>query len=76
MLRLMRGEAGEPGHTSFGIAPRLSTIRHAEHILVIDDGRVLEQGTGRPGLSAHEELMALNGAYARLYNSQFRGIAT
>ena len=52
------------GRTSFVIAHRLSTIKNADVILVLKDGDVVEQGT-------HEELLALNGAYAELYNSQF-----
>ena len=50
--------------TSFVIAHRLSTIRDADLILVMESGRIVEQG-------AHEELLRLNGAYAALYNSQF-----
>ncbi len=50
--------------TSFIIAHRLSTIRNADWILVMDDGDVVEQGK-------HEELLAQNGFYAELYNSQF-----
>ncbi|HLT16350.1 MAG TPA: ABC transporter ATP-binding protein [Acidimicrobiales bacterium] len=52
--------------TSFVIAHRLSTIRHADVILVMEAGRIVEQGT-------HDELLERGGAYARLYNSQFAG---
>lgn len=52
------------GRTSFVVAHRLSTIRHADCILVMKDGKVSEQGT-------HEELLAKNGFYTKLYNSQF-----
>ena len=52
------------GRTSFVIAHRLSTIRNADLILVMKDGNIVEQGT-------HESLMAENGFYASLYNSQF-----
>lgn len=54
------------GRTSFVIAHRLSTIRDADLILVMNHGSIIEQGT-------HEELLAKNGFYADLYNSQFTG---
>jgi ATP-binding cassette subfamily B protein len=52
--------------TSFVIAHRLSTIRDADLILVLESGRVVEQGT-------HDDLLAAHGAYANLYNAQFVG---
>ena len=55
------------GRTSFVIAHRLSTIRDADLILVMRDGDIVEQGT-------HEQLLAQNGFYASLYNSQFEDI--
>lgn len=62
MTEMMRGK------TSFVIAHRLSTIKDAENILYMQDGDILEVGS-------HEELMAKNGLYAKLYNSQFSGKA-
>ena len=53
------------GRTSFIIAHRLSTIKNANLILVMNEGNIIEQGT-------HDELMAKNGFYAELYNSQFK----
>ena len=52
------------GRTSFIVAHRLSTIREADVILVMKDGNIIEQGS-------HESLLAANGFYAQLYNSQF-----
>ncbi len=52
--------------TSFVIAHRLSTIRDADLILVMEYGAIVEQGT-------HEQLLAAQGAYHRLYRSQFTG---
>jgi ATP-binding cassette subfamily B protein len=52
------------GRTSFIVAHRLSTIRNADVILVMKDGKIIEQGN-------HEQLMAANGFYTNLYNSQF-----
>ena len=60
MIELMKGR------TNFVIAHRLSTIRDASTILVMNEGEVIEQGN-------HESLMAMNGFYADLYNSQFLG---
>lgn len=63
LLNLMQGR------TSFVIAHRLSTIRTADLVLVIDGGRIIEQGT-------HASLLAQHGFYYNLYMSQFKGIAT
>ena len=56
------------GKTCFVIAHRLSTIRSADHILVLDGGRIVEQGT-------HESLMTMNGHYRCLYESQFDSVS-
>ncbi len=53
------------GRTSFVIAHRLSTIRRANRILVIENGKIAEQGT-------HAELLRMRGHYYRLYTQQFR----
>ena len=52
------------GRTSFIVAHRLSTIKEADVILVMNNGNIIEQGT-------HEQLLAKNGFYANLYQSQF-----
>ncbi len=54
------------GRTTLVVAHRLSTIKNADEIAVVDDGRIVEQGS-------HEELMAKRGAYYDLYQLQFRG---
>jgi ATP-binding cassette subfamily B protein len=56
------------GRTSFIIAHRLSTIRNADLILCMKDGDIVEQGN-------HDQLMAMNGFYAQLYNSQFEQVS-
>jgi subfamily B ATP-binding cassette protein MsbA len=53
------------GRTVFVIAHRLSTIRNAHRIVVLSDGKIVEEGT-------HEELIALHGEYRRLYELQFK----
>lgn len=54
------------GRTSIIIAHRLATVRNADRIVLIEGGRILEEGT-------HEELLALNGSYAKLYHTQMLG---
>ena len=55
------------GRTSFIVAHRLSTIRSADVILVMRDGKIVEQGR-------HDELLQKGGFYAQLYQSQFDGV--
>jgi ATP-binding cassette, subfamily B, multidrug efflux pump len=70
MDKLMSGRTSSSAtlRTSFVIAHRLSTVRNADLILVMRDGDIVEQGT-------HQELLARNGFYAELYNSQFERAA-
>ncbi len=69
LLRQQAMSALRAGRTSFVIAHRLSTIRDADLILVMEHGDIVEQGT-------HDELIAAEGAYWRLYRSQFEQAAT
>ena len=57
------------GRTSLVIAHRLSTVRNADLILVVNDGKIVEQGT-------HQELLAAEGPYYRLYTRQYEDEAT
>ena len=56
------------GRTSLILAHRLSTIRDADKIVVVNDGRIVEMGS-------HDELLAMGGQYSKLYSSQFAGVA-
>src|SRR5690606_8226316 len=55
------------GRTTFIIAHRISSVKDADQIIVLDEGRIVERGT-------HEELLALGGHYKRIYDVQFRGL--
>jgi len=61
LMRLMENR------TTFVIAHRLSTVQHADHILVLDEGKIVEQGT-------HLQLIDQNGLYSHLYELQFRDL--
>lgn len=60
--------------TSLVIAHRLSTILAADVILVMDEGRLVEQGRRTGIRSAHETLLEQGGLYANLYHTQFRAV--
>jgi ATP-binding cassette subfamily B protein len=61
-------ETALAGRTSIVIAHRLSTVREADQILVVEAGRIVERGS-------HTELLAAAGLYAELYRTQFEGQA-
>ncbi len=66
-------EAARRDRTTIVIAHRLWTVHHADRIVVLEAGRLVDQGVGSPGESAHESLMRAGGLYRRLYDLQFRG---
>ncbi len=63
------------GRTTFIIAHRLWTVQHADQILVLRDGHIVERGQGTPERSAHEAILAENGHYRELFDLQFAGEA-
>jgi ATP-binding cassette subfamily B protein len=60
------------GRTSFVIAQRLSTVRAADHVLVLDKGRIVARGHRTKSHSAHEELLNTSSHYAEIYYRQLR----
>ena len=60
------------GRSTLIIAHRLATVRKVDRILVMDQGRLVEQGRRTEVRSAHEQLLAQDGLYANLYRTQFR----
>jgi ATP-binding cassette subfamily B protein len=60
------------GRTSFVIAQRLSTIRQADQVLVLDGGRIVARGIRTPGRTAHDQLLQTSGLYAEIYRRQLR----
>lgn len=64
------------GRTSFVIAHRLSTIQDADQIVVLEDGKVIEQASSTDTLSAHDALLHQNEAYAKLHARQFREVGS
>jgi len=67
--------AGRAGRTTFVIAHRLWTVQQADQILVLRDGRIVEQARGTAGRSAHETLLAADAVYRQLYELQFQAEA-
>jgi ATP-binding cassette subfamily B protein len=60
------------GRTSFVIAQRLSTVRKADQVLVLDRGQIAARATRTDGQSAHEQLLRTSGLYAEIYYGQLR----
>jgi ATP-binding cassette subfamily B protein len=60
------------GRTSFVIAQRLSTVRQADQILVLDRGQIIDRATRTEHVSAHEQLLRTSGLYAEIYYGQLR----
>jgi ATP-binding cassette subfamily B multidrug efflux pump len=63
------------GRTSFVIAQRLSTVRQADIVLVMDGGRIVARGVRTPDHTAHDELLRTSGLYAEIYHRQLRPTA-
>ena len=63
------------GRTTFVIAHRLWTVQHADQILVIEQGRIVERAHSTPARSAHQALLDAGGVYQTLFELQFRGEA-
>jgi ATP-binding cassette, subfamily B, multidrug efflux pump len=66
-------DAARKGRTTIVIAHRLWTVHHADRVLVLDEGKLVEEGVAESGETAHERLIEHNGLYRRLYELQFLG---
>jgi len=64
-------DAAREGRTTMVIAHRLWTVHHADRILVLEEGKLVEEGAAASGATAHERLMKKNGLYRKLYDLQF-----